>query len=143
MPKPIQLTGIKVCRTCGKEKPIEDFYFRNKKTMIRHSSCKECDIIRVKKRYEENPDKVKHNECLRKYGITLEERNKMYENQNGVCVICKKSGDGRWDSLCVDHNHSTGKVRELLCRNCNMVLGQIGDNINVLEEMIKYLQKHQ
>jgi hypothetical protein len=45
--------------------------------------------------------------------------------------------------LCVDHDHKTGKVRQLLCRNCNMVLGQVGDNANLLEEMIKYLQKHQ
>jgi hypothetical protein len=67
----------------------------------------------------------------------------MYEEQNGACAICKGEGDGRWKKLCVDHDHKTGKVRQLLCRNCNVVLGQVGDNPNLLEEMIKYLQKHQ
>jgi hypothetical protein len=66
----------------------------------------------------------------------------MYEAQNGVCAICKGEGDGKWKKLCVDHDHTTGKVRQLLCRNCNMVLGQVGDNTNLLEEMIKYLQTH-
>ena len=59
-----------------------------------------------------------------------------------VCAICEKPGDGKWKKLCVDHDHKTGKVRQLLCRNCNMILGQVDDNINHLEKLTEYLQKH-
>lgn len=129
--------------TCNKEKLATEFYVRNKKTGVRHSSCKECDKARVRERHQANPERTRNNDLKRNYGITLDEHTQMYETQNGVCAICKGQGDGKWKKLCVDHDHETGKVRQLLCRNCNMVLGQVGDNINLLEEMIKYLQKHQ
>jgi len=129
--------------TCGVEKNILEFYMRDKKTGRRHSACKECDKARVKARHQANPERTRNNDLKRNYGITLQEHQEMYKNQNGVCAICKGEGDGRWKKLCVDHDHKTGKVRQLLCRNCNMVLGQVGDNANLLEEMIKYLQKYQ
>ena len=132
----------RTCMTCGKEKLTTDFYFRNKKYNRRHSECKICTGERVKARHKENPERTKNNDLKRLYGITLDEHTQMYENQNGVCAICKNEGDGKWKKLCVDHDHETGRVRQLLCRNCNMVLGQVGDNINLLEEMIKYLQTH-
>ena len=128
--------------TCKKEKPTTDFYFRNKKTGRRHSSCKECDKVRVRRRHKENPEHTRNNDLKRRYGITLEEHTQMYEAQNGVCAICKGEGDGKWKKLCVDHDHTTGKVRQLLCRNCNMVLGQVNDNVNLLSDMILYLNKH-
>jgi len=130
----------KTCMTCGKEKLATDFYVRNKVSMVRHSICKECDKQRVRNRHEENPERTRNNDLKRNYGITLDEHTQMYEEQNGVCAICKEPGDGRWKKLCVDHDHKTGKVRQLLCRNCNMVLGQVGDNIIILQSMIEYLQ---
>ena len=133
----------RTCMTCGVEKQITEFYMRDKKTGRRHSACKECDKARVKARHQANPERTRNNDLKRNYGITLQEHQEMYKNQNGVCAICKGEGDGKWKKLCVDHDHKTGKVRQLLCRNCNMVLGQVGDNANLLEEMIKYLQKHQ
>ena len=133
----------RTCMTCGVEKNILEFYMRDKKTGKRHSACKECDKARVKARHQANPERTKNNDLKRNYGITLQEHQEMYKNQNGVCAICKGEGDGKWKKLCVDHDHKTGKVRQLLCRNCNMVLGQVGDNANLLEEMIKYLQNHQ
>ena len=133
----------RTCMTCGVEKNILEFYMRDKKTGKRHSACKECDKARVKARHQANPERTRNNDLKRNYGITLQEHQEMYEKQNGHCAICKGEGDGKWKKLCVDHDHKTGKVRQLLCRNCNMVLGQVGDNKNLLEEMIKYLQKHQ
>ena len=129
--------------TCGKEKLATDFYVRNKVTMVRHSVCKECDKIRVQNRHKENPERTKNNDLKRLYGITLDEHTQMYEEQNGVCAVCEKPGDGKWKKLCVDHDHKTGKVRQLLCRNCNMILGQVDDSINHLGKLTAYLQKHQ
>lgn len=128
--------------TCGEEKLATEFYMRDKKTGRRHSACKECDKARVKARHQTNPQRTKNNDLKRMYGITLQEHQEMYENQSGRCAICKKEGDGKWKKLCVDHDHETGKVRQLLCRRCNMVLGQVYDNISLLEEHIKYLKKH-
>jgi hypothetical protein len=128
--------------TCGVEKQITEFYMRDKKTGRRHSACKECDKARVKARHQANPERTRNNDLKRNYGITLQEHREMYENQSGRCAICKKEGDGKWKKLCVDHDHKTGKVRQLLCRRCNMVLGQVYDNISLLEEHIKYLNKH-
>jgi hypothetical protein len=128
--------------TCGEVKCVTDFYVRNKKTMVRHSSCKECDKKRNKKRHHTNPERTRNNDLMRNYGISVSDHSEMFEKQNGLCAICEKEGDGRWKKLCVDHCHSTGTVRELLCRNCNMVLGQIHDNPRLLEKMMLYLEKH-
>ena len=128
----------RTCMTCGEEIIIPEFYFRDKKTGRRHSACKECDKARVKARHQANPERTRNNDLKRNYGITLEEHTKMYENQNGVCAICKKPGDGKWKKLCVDHCHTTGKVRGLLCKRCNIALGEVGDNISTLQKMIEY-----
>ena len=129
----------RTCYKCKVEKTTEDFYVRNKKTMVRQSVCKECTKDRVRKRHLENPARTKNNDLMRTYGITLEEHTRMFEEQNGVCYLCKKPGDGRWKKLCVDHDHETGKVRKLLCRSCNTALGQVGDNVDLLKAMIDYL----
>jgi hypothetical protein len=128
--------------TCGIEKQITDFYMRDKKTGRRHSACKECDKARVKARHQANPERTRNNDLKRNYGITLQEHQEMYENQNGRCAICKKEGDGKWKKLCVDHDHETGKVRQLLCRRCNMILGQAYDDSSLFSEMILYLDRH-
>ncbi len=132
----------RTCMTCDVEKHITEFYIRNKKTGKRHSACKDCDKERVKARHQQNPERTRNNDLKRNYGITLQEHQQMFEDQQGVCAICKGEGDGKWKKLCVDHDHETGKVRQLLCRNCNMVLGQVNDNVNLLSEMIFYLNKH-
>jgi hypothetical protein len=128
--------------TCDVEKHITEFYMRDKKTGRRHSACKECDKARVKARHQANPERTRNNDLKRNYGITLDEHTQMYEDQNGVCAVCEKPGDGKWKKLCVDHDHKTGKVRQLLCRNCNMILGQVDDNINYMEKLTAYLKKH-
>ena len=132
----------RTCMTCGEEKLATEFYVRNKKTGVRHSSCKECDKARVKARHQENPERTKNNDLKRNYGITLQEHQQMFEEQNGVCAICEGEGDGKWKKLCVDHDHKTGKVRQLLCRNCNMILGQAYDDASLFSKMILYLNKH-
>jgi hypothetical protein len=126
--------------TCGDEKFATEFYVRNKKTGVRHSSCKECDKERVKSRHKENPERTRNNDLKRNYGITLDEHTKMYEEQEGLCAICGNEGNGKWKKLCVDHCHSTGKVRKLLCHHCNTALGLVGDNISTLQAMVEYLK---
>jgi len=132
----------KTCSKCRQEKFIDEFYVRNKVSMVRQCVCKECTKARVKKRHRDNPDRTRNNDLRRNYGISLSDHATMYEAQGGKCACCGKPGDGRWAKLCVDHCHSSGKVRDLLCRNCNMVLGQVKDDPQLLLSLVAYLNKH-
>lgn len=83
------------------------------------------------------PARVKNATLRKMYGITLEEYNRMLTAQNNVCAICKSAPDKI--ALAVDHCHSTGKIRGLLCANCNKILGHAKDNVVILREAINYL----
>ncbi len=72
------------------------------------------------------------------YGLSLPEYNKMLEASSGLCAICRQPTD----KFHVDHCHSTGKVRELLCRGCNHGIGNFRENLAALEAAIAYLKKH-
>lgn len=94
--------------------------------------------------YEANKDLFKaayRKHSLRtKYGITVEEYDAMYISQSGKCAICKTYRD-KW-ALYVDHNHKTGKVRALLCNNCNSGIGFFSENQDLLRQAIEYLDVH-
>jgi Recombination endonuclease VII len=72
----------------------------------------------------------------RKYRLTPEERTAMIEEQGGCCEICRVF---QGDKLEVDHNHSTGRVRAMLCHNCNSGLGMFGDSYDLLSVARSYL----
>ena len=74
-----------------------------------------------------------------RYGITLDDYNKMWTDQAGCCAICGTHQSTLNKSLSVDHCHTTGIVRGLLCNPCNVALGLAKDNITTLQNMIKYL----
>jgi hypothetical protein len=74
------------------------------------------------------------------FGITLDDYNKLKENQNYKCAICGNERSEKKD-FHVDHCHSTGKIRGLLCSNCNTGLGQFKDNIELLNKAISYLKE--
>lgn len=77
-----------------------------------------------------------------KYHITKEDYNNLFEVQKGCCAICKLHQENFEKRLYVDHNHETGKVRALLCVNCNMLIGHAQEDIEVLGKAIKYLNEH-
>ena len=74
--------------------------------------------------------------------FTVEEYNALLQAQNFRCGICNKHQDEFKMGLFVDHDHSTGIVRGLLCVRCNSVLGLSLDSISILEKAIKYLSPH-
>lgn len=98
-----------------------------------------------------NPEKaarsIRNANYKKKYGITLQEYEHMHEKQNGLCAICNRpetmlGHKGTLVSLAVDHCHTTGKIRALLCRNCNTMLGGSRDNVDILLNAIRYLREH-
>lgn len=74
----------------------------------------------------------------RAYGITLEDYGTRFLSQAGACAICKEQPTDD-DPLAVDHDHSTGAVRGLLCRACNIGLGCFKDNAAHMGRAIAYL----
>jgi hypothetical protein len=74
----------------------------------------------------------------RAYGISREQYEGLLARQGGVCGICRKPPR---EPLCVDHSHTTGRVRGLLCRRCNTALGSYDDDADLLAAAIAYLRK--
>jgi hypothetical protein len=83
----------------------------------------------------------------RRYGITLEEYNRLFKIQGGVCAICRKPElvelNGKVLALAVDHSHSTDSVRGLLCLACNRGLGSFKDSSALLRSAAHYLDNHE
>ena len=94
-----------------------------------------------------NPRRAKCQNLRKGYNITLEEYEKILESQNGVCAICEqketavKRGTKEARMLAVDHCHSTGKVRGLLCTRCNTAIGHLEDSTELLRKAILYLER--
>ena len=75
----------------------------------------------------------------KKYNITIEDYDKMFDEQGGVCYICHEPSLNQ--RLSVDHNHETGKVRSLLCSRCNIWLGILENNGELFEQFKIYLKE--
>ncbi len=112
--------------------------------------------LSIKKKYKEWYDKNKKEESARaratykknhirrrcvKWGFDVEEVTKLVEASDGNCdICCGVNANGK--RLAIDHNHSTGKVRGLLCSLCNTAIGKFKDSPSLLMKAIKYLEKH-
>jgi hypothetical protein len=73
------------------------------------------------------------------YGLTVNQYEELLSAQGGVCATCLTNNPGSKDWH-VDHDHATGRVRGLLCANCNLTLGKVGDSVETLERMISYMK---
>ncbi len=97
-------------------------------------------------RRERQGDYLRDKDFRKKYGIDFAEYQRMLLAQKGVCAICEqpetKLQDGAIRMLSVDHSHTTGAVRGLLCANCNMAIGYACDDVTILEKAIAYLERH-
>lgn len=130
----------KVCTECGIEKPRSDYYLR-KNGHLQSGRCKACtNACKKRKAAEEkwrdaNPDQIRRARDARKYGISAEESDRLRAVTN--CQICGVSIEGM--SQHIDHCHETGRVRGVLCTNCNLMLGNAKDNPETLRRAIDYL----
>jgi hypothetical protein len=121
----------KICNVCHILKPIEEFDINQNAVAgrTRRPSCKDC-------RKEIDGASLKSSERKRMEAIKPE--------AFFVCPICKKASiPGVTANLVIDHNHKTGNANEWICDSCNTGLGRFKDNIELLQEIIKYLKKHQ
>jgi len=113
----------------------QKWYLKNKDIVIERS--KKWALENKEKRQEI----VRKNYLSKKYGLTLEQEIAMKLAQNNSCAICKIELLPRHKTH-IDHCHKTGKVREILCNNCNVMLGHAKDSEDILKSALAYLEKH-
>ena len=130
----------KECKSCGQVKPRSAFSKATARPDGLQTQCKDCQRISKKSWDANNPDKRKDNYLRRTYDITLDEYNELFAEQHGCCAICDKHQSEVAKSLHVDHCHDTGEVRGLLCFDCNIGIGKLGDNLEGLEKAVNYLR---
>lgn len=145
--------GSKVCGKCKKTKEKTEFYKASGRADGLQGWCKDCQKDDVRNRMKTDPEyrarqmAIKSSATpeqrriwwLKKYDLTPEDYDRMYEEQNGVCWICGRPETARNRGLGVDHCHGTGKVRGLLCGACNRALGLFQDDVERLKKAIEYL----
>lgn len=94
---------------------------------------------KMREYYLANKEKWKDKDLQKRYGVSLEQYNKMLAEQDNVCYICKDNKSNK--ALAVDHCHTTGQVRRLLCSNCNTSLGLLKEDIGLMEKLIEYVKE--
>lgn len=90
-----------------------------------------------------NRDHVRDSRFRRAYNITLDDYNQLLRNQENCCAICGRHISELTRPLYVDHDHSTGVVRGLLCVHCNTIIGHAYDDCGILFKVISYLRRDQ
>lgn len=140
------ITGLKVCSKCRVEQPLENFYPDASKEDELFFYCKACCKQRYIDRktyyktwYKQNyPGYEAARQRLIKYGVTPEKEAELRIAQQNKCPGCLQ--DFLIVKDVIDHDHDTGAVRGLLCRNCNWCLGHAMDDPKILLRLATYLQ---
>jgi hypothetical protein len=122
-----------------------------KETVRKHNEKRKAEKPEIIRAYqqayrEKNRETLRHRERERKFGISRQEYANIFLKQNGVCAICKQPETatrlGTVKSLSVDHCHTSGKVRGLLCSDCNTGIGKMKESREALLAAIRYLDEH-
>lgn len=123
---------MQICTKCKESKEISDFRFRKDQNK-NATRCKSCDSLVTKAHF---------------FKVSFEELLQFMNKHNHVCNICgiteeaakNHNNQTKHYGLYIDHDHSKGHLRGLLCHNCNLVVGHAKDNIETLHKAIKYLE---
>ena len=92
---------------------------------------------------QENPEVQADYSLRKRYKITLKQKKELLEKQGGCCEGCtNRLLVEKGNKCCVDHDHLTGKIRGILCRECNLALGYAKDNPETLRRLADYLERN-
>ena len=137
----------KRCRECGETKPLDEFYDKKDMKDGKQSHCKSCHNARKAAWREANPEQdaehKRRSHLKRKYGITEEQYDAMLEAQDGKCACCGTTEPGGTGTFHVDHCHDSDEIRGLLCKACNIGIGELGDNLDGVWQAMLYLVKYE
>jgi hypothetical protein len=133
-----------VCTMCNISKKNSEYPKKvGDRRLRKYSSiCKICNKDRWKK-YIKSPIKLKTYKLKYFFNLSYSDWEFLKLKQSNSCAICKTPENNLDRSLAVDHNHLTGKVRGLLCNSCNLGLGKFKDNIEILENALKYMKENE
>ena len=148
----ITLTKTRICNGCKAEKDLDEFYPVKHGKYGKAAKCKGCMYELVKKSNEKNPGIKRNSRWKNRFKIlnpngtqfTYEDYEVMVTLFGDKCQVCGRTEKTAQNKTfwTVDHDHETGIVRGLVCFNCNVGLGALGDNIEGLEKALSYLKKH-
>ena len=127
-----------------KRKESSKKYYEENKEACKQRTKEHPSCIAAREKYRNKPetkDKIRNWRLLQTYGITNQDYEQMLENQGFCCAGCGLHQNILEKKLNVDHDHVTGKVRGLLCGNCNRALGLVKDNMETLVRLQEYLEK--
>jgi hypothetical protein len=134
-----------VCPKCGLDRELRDFGKDVATAKGISSWCKPCKKRWRKDWRQKNPEEARSqdfkNDFKKNYGITPEDYWRLFEAQGGRCACCGVCSEDHRRGLHVDHDHTSGQVRGLLCTKCNPGLGYFDDSVEKLEMAITYLKK--
>lgn len=121
---------MKKCSGCNKTFLLDNFHKDSSKKSGYHSYCKICRAV-----------KGRVQKMQRRYGMSVEEYEFLLVSQNSVCYICKNPETRKNAiNLSVDHDHESGRVRGLLCNDCNVGISRFKDSPELLVEAAQYLK---
>lgn len=127
--------GYKRCAKCREVKPLGEFH--SGKNISKVTRCKACSRTTANKNRQNN---LRHG-----YGLTLEEYDTMFNQQEGVCACCGKPENrirrGQALPLFIDHCHATEAIRGLLCGNCNAALGLMREDPDRVKALLRYIEE--
>lgn len=130
--------GMSYCGQCEAHKTPDAFNKSSKTPTGLDTFCKECRKKNRKEYYKNNKDIFRNIYLKHKFGITLETYNKMLKDQGGCCAICRKKETKI--SFAVDHSHKSGRIRGLLCTNCNSGLESFDEDLQRMRRALEYLE---
>lgn len=136
--KQIEDGATRKCKSCNETLPVTSFFIKkdpNNKYYRFNSPCKECSNANRNASYQ------KAYQIKTKYNMTSEEYKNMLIAQEYSCDICGIHRDDCSKDFSVDHCHSSGNVRGLLCQSCNIGLGNFRDSIKIMKNAIAYIKK--
>jgi len=135
------------CNKCSEEKPLTtEFYYhhfdpkRNKSYFKRY--CKQCSIKQTIEWRDKTNYSLREALLKREYNMTQDDYDQMLQEQDFCCAICKRHMTEFKRNLAVDHNHTTGEIRGLLCGNCNRTVGFVKENPEIAESLVRYIRFH-
>lgn len=136
----------KTCKTCGETKSYDEFPNGRLYSDGKRPHCLTCRRAYERKSYHKNKHKNpyvyevdKDAKLKRTYGISYQEYLTILEVQQNSCAICGVDQEDVSRAFAVDHCHDTGKIRGLLCSNCNTGIGNLRDDVGLLQRAIEYL----
>ena len=132
--------GRYICPKCAREDSLKHYHTNKKPLTLEQKENKKVSNLKWKHTLRDSGFTNQQISTFKhRYKITEEDLLGFINKQDNKCAIC----NSQFDILAVDHCHTTGNVRGLLCNNCNNGLGRFKDNKQFLKNAIKYLENYE